>query len=90
MLEAIRIRKAGFSIRMDFDLFFKRYKPIFAAYSKKNDARDLRLVCSEILKCLNEKNALLREMWQIGFTKVFLKEETRAGLERMLGEAMIT
>jgi hypothetical protein len=39
---------------------------------------------------LNEKNALLREMWQIGFTKVFLKEETRAGLERMLGEAMIT
>jgi polyhydroxyalkanoate synthesis regulator protein len=28
-------------------------------------------------------------MWQIGFTKVFLKEETRTGLERMLGEAML-
>ena len=28
-------------------------------------------------------------MWQIGFTKAFLKEETRAGLERLLAEAIL-
>lgn len=34
MLEAIRIRKAGFSIRMEFDSFFKRFKPILLAFAK--------------------------------------------------------
>jgi myosin heavy subunit len=38
MLEAIRIRKAGYSIRIEFDQFVKRYKPILKAYSKPTSA----------------------------------------------------
>ena len=35
MLEAIRIRKAGFSIRIDFDSLVKRFKHILKAFSKQ-------------------------------------------------------
>ena len=31
MLEAIRIRKAGYSIRLDFETTVKKYKPILMA-----------------------------------------------------------
>jgi myosin heavy subunit len=31
----------------------------------------------------------LAHLWQIGFTKVFLKEDTRAGLEELLNEALM-
>lgn len=34
MLEAIRIRKAGFSIRIEFELLYKRYKPILKAFTR--------------------------------------------------------
>jgi hypothetical protein len=52
--------------------------------------KDVRDICQEIIKCMTKKYASSKENWQIGFTKMFLKEETRTGLERMLGEAMIT
>jgi hypothetical protein len=41
------------------------------------------------LKALTHKYEQFKDMWQIGFTKAFLKEETRAGLERLLGEAIL-
>ena len=44
---------------------------------------------TKILKALTQKYEKFKEMWQIGFTKAFLKEETRAGLERLLGEAIL-
>jgi myosin heavy subunit len=30
MLEAIRIRKAGYAIRIELDEFVKRYKPVYS------------------------------------------------------------
>jgi hypothetical protein len=31
----------------------------------------------------------LKDSWQVGFSKAFLKEEARAGLEQLLGEAVV-
>jgi myosin heavy subunit len=53
MLEAIRIRKAGFSIRIEFEQLFKRYKPILKAYTKMK-AKDVKEAAHIILSTVNK------------------------------------
>jgi len=82
MLEAIRIRKAGYAIRIHFDQFLRRYRPILKGEAIKLRDSNPRDACHGILKLLNkETKNQYKDKWQIGFTKVFLKEETRTGLE---------
>ena len=50
MLEAIRIRKAGYGVRMEFDLFYRRYKPIQSAYS--NNGEGGKRGCRDVLDVL--------------------------------------
>ena len=74
---------------MEFDQFYKRYKPIYAAITKtkikiqRNDdvIEDMREVCEEVMKFFMTKHMELSDMWQIGLSKVFLKEETRTSLD---------
>jgi len=81
MLEAIRIRKAGYSIRIVFKDFIRRYRPILKGDAALYDSkpRDGALAIFERLKKAAPK---LASKFQVGFTKVFLKEETRSGLEQ--------
>ena len=51
MLEAIRIRKAGYSIRIHFDEFIRRYRPCLKASAKQYDKnRDASIAVMDILK----------------------------------------
>ena len=80
MLEAIRIRKAGYSIRIIFKDFIRRYRPCLKAEASKYDGKP-RDASIAILDNLKKALPKLAGLYQIGFTKVFLKEETRSGLE---------
>lgn len=51
MLEAIRIRKAGYAIRIHFDEFIRRYRPCLKGAAKDYDRnRDASIAVMELLK----------------------------------------
>lgn len=88
MLEAIRIRKAGYSIRIMFKEFNRRYRAILKKEAVKYDSRP-RDAAIAILDNLKKSLPKLATKFQVGFTKVFLKEETRSGLEQVLNVACL-
>ena len=88
MLEAIRIRKAGYSIRIVFKDFNRRYRPCLKAEASHYDSKP-RDGALAILQNLAKYAPKLASKFQVGFTKVFLKEETRSGLEQLLNAACL-
>ena len=86
MLEAIRIRKAGYSIRIVFKDFIRRYRPCLKGEAGQYDSKP-REGAMAILDRLKAAQPKLASRFQVGFTKVFLKEETRSGLEQLLNSA---
>ena len=88
MLEAIRIRKAGYSVRIVFKDFIRRYRSCLKgeAASFEGRPRDAAVAILDNLKTAQPK---LADKFQVGFTKVFLKEETRSGLEQLLNASCL-
>ncbi|CAF3603065.1 unnamed protein product [Adineta steineri] len=84
MMETINIRRIGYPIRHDFNEFVHRYAAIAPALErmhKKSEARgdrsDQRTIAVKICEI-----ALAGQDYQIGKTKVFLKDEHDAMLEQ--------
>ncbi|CAL8267749.1 unnamed protein product [Lota lota] len=77
MLETVKIRRAGFPVRRTFQDFFNRlvYKMIL---KNKMSPDDLRGCSSQLLMV---HDATMKE-WQLGKTKVFLKEALEQRLEK--------
>ncbi|KAM6986769.1 LOW QUALITY PROTEIN: unconventional myosin-X [Aplochiton taeniatus] len=75
MLETVKIRRAGFPVRRTFQDFYNRYKMIL---KDKGPPEDLRRSCTELLT-LHDKR---QTEWQLGKTKVFLKEALEQSLEK--------
>ena len=88
MLEAIRIRKAGYAIRIENEDFSRRYKACLKGEGAHYKDKLPQEVCKGILQCVFDKGSKMDGKWQLGFTKVFLKEEARAYLEHKLGESL--
>jgi len=77
MLEAIRIRKAGYAVRIKMAEFVSRYKQIYGKNGKKHFGSDTAML-DQAKKILEEKIYKRdgeEQLWQIGQTKVFMKEE---------------
>ncbi|KAJ3396223.1 cytochrome c oxidase subunit 1 [Lobulomyces angularis] len=70
MLDTIRIRKAGFSSRFLFELFVKRFKCLVPS-GMKIGTDSYEILCKGILTSANMSS----DIWQLGKTKVFLKDE---------------
>lgn len=88
VLEAIRIRKIGYPIRKPLKDFLRRYKPILTYKDiSRVDKGDTIWLCKEIIYKLKLRDR--HDKWQIGKTKVFMKEEVRQQLERQLGDALV-
>ncbi len=68
MLETIRIRRAGYPVRVPFDLFVFRYRALLQG--KVSNTGDVKAVCLAILGILPPEE---REGWQLGVTKVCLQ-----------------
>jgi hypothetical protein len=65
MLETIRIRKAGYSVRVAFEQFLEKFKMLLSVVEGSNPKEQTLF----LLKKLNIDNA----HWQIGRTKIFMR-----------------
>ncbi|KAH0617998.1 hypothetical protein JD844_016889 [Phrynosoma platyrhinos] len=75
MLETVRIRRAGFPVRRPFQDFHKRYKVLMRNLSLPED---LKGKCTTLLHLYDSTNT----EWQLGKSKVFLRESLEHQLEK--------
>ncbi|XP_030757921.1 unconventional myosin-IXa-like isoform X2 [Sitophilus oryzae] len=80
MLETVRIRQAGFNVRLTYDEFIQLYRILLpkALLSSQNDVRDF-------LATLN----LNRDNYQLGSTKVFMRESEKHKLDCKLHQQIM-
>ncbi|XP_065504906.1 unconventional myosin-VIIa isoform X3 [Caloenas nicobarica] len=70
MMETIRIRRAGYPIRYTFVEFVDRYRVLMPGVKPAYKQGDLRGTCQRISEAVLGKD----DDWQIGKTKIFLKD----------------
>ncbi|XP_065527742.1 unconventional myosin-X-like [Lathamus discolor] len=75
MLETVKVRRAGFPIRRLFQDFLSRYKMLVKGPSLSDNSR---AVCGGFLQIYDSS----KKEWQLGKTKVFLKEALEQKLEK--------
>ncbi|XP_078121206.1 unconventional myosin-X isoform X2 [Sander vitreus] len=75
MLETVKIRRTGFPIRRPFQDFCTRYKVLMRGVMKADDPRGS---CLQLLHLYDSSSA----EWQLGKTKVFLRESLEHRLEK--------
>ncbi|CAG5866602.1 unnamed protein product [Menidia menidia] len=76
MLETVKIRRAGFPVRRTFKDFFSRYKIVLK--DKVPAAGDDKKRSTDLLT----KYDKVKKEWQLGKTKVFMKESLEHHLEK--------
>ncbi|NWH36031.1 MYO15 protein, partial [Chloropsis hardwickii] len=76
ILEAIHIRKEGYPVRLPFQSFLARYGLLVG---RRPSSLELREGCAAVLAHVVGNPS---DLYQIGVTKVFLKEKARQLLER--------
>ncbi|XP_075286147.1 unconventional myosin-X-like isoform X2 [Opisthocomus hoazin] len=75
MLETVKVRRAGFPIRRLFQDFLSRYKMLVKRLSLSDNSK---AVCAGFLQTYDSS----KKEWQLGKTKVFLKEALEQKLEK--------
>ncbi|XP_069473058.1 unconventional myosin-X-like [Ambystoma mexicanum] len=75
MLETVKIRRAGYPVRRQFQDFLIRYKVLL---NSQNIPGEARAKCAAFLQSYD----CSKKHWQLGKTKVFLKEELEQKLEK--------
>ncbi|CAK0796130.1 unnamed protein product, partial [Prorocentrum cordatum] len=94
MLESIRIRRAGYSVRRPFKDFYNRFRllcPGVTPASKANpDFKDLsqQLLSKLEARWAKEGQPMAEKSWQVGRSKVFMKEALQEMLERGMSTAL--
>lgn len=80
MLETVRIRQAGFNVRLTYDEFIQHYRILIpkGLLSSQNDVRNF-------LATLN----LNRDNYQLGSTKIFLRESEKIKLDCKLHQQIM-
>uniref|UniRef100_A0A2K5F021 Myosin X n=1 Tax=Aotus nancymaae TaxID=37293 RepID=A0A2K5F021_AOTNA len=90
MLETVRIRKAGYAVRRPFQDFYKRQEGaewillLFKGVEENREPsnlvlpEDVRGKCTSLLQLYDASNS----EWQLGKTKVFLRESLEQKLEK--------
>ncbi|XP_073401620.1 unconventional myosin-X-like [Dendrobates tinctorius] len=74
MLETVKIRRAGYPVRRQYPDFMSRYKMLL---KNNTGTEDDRGKCAAFLQTFDSKKE-----WQLGKTKVFLKEALEQRLEK--------
>ncbi|KAK5577072.1 hypothetical protein RB653_002009 [Dictyostelium firmibasis] len=79
MMETIRIRKLGFPIRHTHKEFRDRY--LILDYRARST--DNKQTCSGLMNLLSGTNGIERDEWQLGNTKVFIRDHQYLKLEEL-------
>ena len=83
VLETVTIRKKGYPVRVDFETFSFRYRPVIQSGVKFDTVTE---TVNAILKVLPAGDEALG--WQLGRSKVFLREATERMLEQKRVDAV--
>jgi myosin heavy subunit len=76
MMETIRIRREGYSNREDHGSFYRRFNVLLSRKEAKNGEG-----IEHMVKVLSKRLNLTEAEWQIGHTKIFLRDELASKLE---------
>lgn len=93
MLESIRIRRAGYSVRRPFKEFYSRFRVLCPSISPSGHEPDFKELSRRILiemegKLKKDGEKIADKMWQVGRSKVFMKEDFQQMLEKRIGDAV--
>ncbi|KAM6218114.1 unconventional myosin-IXb [Rhynchocyon petersi] len=80
MLETVRIRRSGYSAKYTFQDFTEQFQVLLPKNAPP---------CREVISSLLEKMAVEKKNYQIGKTKVFLKELERQALQETLHREVV-
>ncbi|XP_039099239.1 unconventional myosin-IXb isoform X2 [Hyaena hyaena] len=80
MLETVRIRRSGYSAKYTFQDFTEQFQVLLPKNAQP---------CREVIAALLEKMDVDRRSYQIGKTKVFLKETERQALQETLHREVV-
>ncbi|XP_074194060.1 unconventional myosin-IXb isoform X13 [Rhinolophus sinicus] len=80
MLETVRIRRSGYSAKYTFQDFTEQFQVLLPKNSQP---------CREVISALLEKMNVNKRSYQIGKTKVFLKETERQALQETLHREVV-
>eukprot|EP00914_Ancora_sagittata_P007760 GHVO01015186.1.p1 GENE.GHVO01015186.1~~GHVO01015186.1.p1 ORF type:complete len:1084 (+),score=205.04 GHVO01015186.1:412-3663(+) len=89
MLESIRIRKAGYAVRLNFTEFCIRYRAILSTPTHSVSAPYITQIMNKARKTTG--GDMLRNdgvNWQIGISLVFMRESVQYELEKIVNDAM--
>jgi hypothetical protein len=88
VLGTVKIRKAGYPVRMAFDMFTKRFALLLPTSKEAWAAVKLTGVKAKEIALQLLKNSKLSNpaQWQCGKTKLFLKPDALAAMEKMRNE----
>lgn len=86
MLETVRIRRTGYPVRRTFADFLYRYKVLTITVGgvASNLKADAKLRCQTVLSSIDSAGT----NWQLGLTKIFLRESLEATLEKTRQQAL--
>uniref|UniRef100_A0A8D2IFB4 Myosin IXB n=1 Tax=Urocitellus parryii TaxID=9999 RepID=A0A8D2IFB4_UROPR len=80
MLETVRIRRSGYSAKYTFQEFTEQFQVLLPKNAQP---------CREVIAALLEKMNVDKRSYQIGKTKVFLKETERQALQETLHQEVV-
>ncbi|MXQ93468.1 hypothetical protein E5288_WYG021071 [Bos mutus] len=80
MLETVRIRRSGYSAKYSFQDFTEQFQVLLPKNAQP---------CREVISALLEKMDIDKRSYQIGKTKVFLKETERQALQETLHQEVV-
>ncbi|CAK0813139.1 unnamed protein product [Prorocentrum cordatum] len=91
MLESIRIRRAGYSVRRPFKEFFLRFRILCPRINQGREP-DWKDLCQKLLVEIEARNEaenwhLEARSWQVGRTRVFMREMMHQLLESEVAKA---
>jgi len=79
MLEAIRIRREGYAFREEHERFLNRFKVLL----NPEDAESNNTGITQLVEALSRRLNVTDADWQIGHSKIFLRQELAEKLERL-------
>ena len=78
MMEAIRIRREGYALREDHESFYNQFSVLLQPEDLGEEAG-----IEQLVKVLSKRLAVTDADWQIGHSKIFLRRDLAAKLERL-------